>query len=75
VKLCLAVALPVVVACASGQPDALTAAEVACRVEVQTVLDTGACDSHASLGDCPAFRATMALCKAWLDAAEAQANE
>jgi hypothetical protein len=60
-------ALPL--SCSSGNLEALTAAEKACRIHVGSVIDSGSCDDHADLADCPAYQRSMVRCRALLEVA------
>lgn len=51
-----------VTACGASKPTKLQMAEAACNLEMQGVIESGACDKYEELSNCPAAILTEAQC-------------
>jgi hypothetical protein len=64
-----------VLACSGApKPDPIASAELMCNVEINALLESGECDPYPAIQECPWFAVAMAQCRAWLDAAEREAE-
>jgi len=74
-RLLFAVALALTACSGAPKPDPIAMAEAACKLEVDSVIRTGACDEFADVTDCPWFALAMVQCRALLDEAVRQVEK